>query len=84
MQDLVREAMAAGAIGFATSRSPAHVGEGGRPVPSRQASRDEVDALVGAMAESGRGVLEITTETFPCRRTSSGGCSTSRVRRAVR
>src|SRR5213593_4050035 len=42
-----------------------NVGEGGRPVPSRQASRAEVDALVGAMAESGRGVLEITTETFP-------------------
>src|SRR5689334_18608072 len=65
MQNLVREAMAAGAIGLATSRSPAHVGEGGRPVPSRQASRAEIDALVAAMAESGRGVLEITTETFP-------------------
>jgi N-acyl-D-amino-acid deacylase len=65
MQDVVREAMAAGGIGLATSRSPAHVGEGGRPVPSRQATRAEVDALVAAMAESGRGVLEITTETFP-------------------
>src|SRR5438093_174680 len=65
MAALVREAMAAGALGLATSRSPAHVGEGGRPVPSRQASRAEADALVGAMAESGRGVLEITPETFP-------------------
>src|SRR6266516_184309 len=65
MAALVREAMAAGALGLATSRSPAHVGEGGRPVPSRQAGRAEVDALVGAMAESGRGVLEITPETFP-------------------
>src|SRR5439155_74081 len=60
MAALVREGMAAGALGFATSRSPAHVGEGGRPVPSRQARRAEVDALVGAMAASGRGVLEIT------------------------
>src|SRR5438132_345342 len=65
MAALVREGMAAGALGLATSRSPAHVGEGGRPVPSRQAGRAEVDALVGAMAESGRGVLEITPETFP-------------------
>jgi N-acyl-D-amino-acid deacylase len=65
MQRLVREAMAAGALGVATSRSPAHVGEGGRPVPSRRATRVEVNALVAAMAESGRGVLEITPETFP-------------------
>src|SRR5438445_330882 len=65
MAALGREGMAAGALGLATSRSPAHVGEGGRPVPSRQARRAEVDALVGAMAASGRGVLEITTETFP-------------------
>src|SRR2546422_6322689 len=31
----------------------------------RSARRAEVDALVGAMAASGRGVLEITPETFP-------------------
>ena len=65
MAALVREGMAAGAVGLATSRSPAHVGEGGRPVPSRQASREELGALVAAMAASGRGVLEITPETFP-------------------
>src|SRR5438093_601348 len=65
MAALVREGMAAGAVGLATSRSPAHVGEGGRPVPSRQASREELGALVAAMAVSGRGVLEITPETFP-------------------
>src|SRR2546422_11450532 len=31
----------------------------------RSARRAEVDALVAAMAASGRGVLEITPETFP-------------------
>jgi len=65
MQALVREGMAAGAVGLATSRSPAHVGEGGQPVPSRLADRDELRALAAAMGESGRGVLEITPETFP-------------------
>jgi len=65
MRALVRAGMEAGALGLATSRSPAHVGEGGRPVPSRRASREELEGLVRAMGECGRGVLELTTETFP-------------------
>lgn len=58
MKGLVREAMAAGAIGFATSQAATHHGAGGKPVPSRMASFGEIDALVGAMAESGRGVMQ--------------------------
>src|SRR5262249_10927659 len=54
MQAIVRDGMAAGALGVATSRSPSHVGEGGRPVPSRLATRDELRALADAMAASGR------------------------------
>ena len=60
MQTLVREAMQAGAIGFATSTSPAHNGEGGVPMPSRLADDRELRALVGAMGESGRGVFMLT------------------------
>ena len=60
MQSLVREAMQAGAIGFATSTSPAHNGEGGVPMPSRLADDRELRALVGAMGESGRGVFMLT------------------------
>jgi N-acyl-D-aspartate/D-glutamate deacylase len=60
MQDLVRDAMRHGAIGFASSTSPAHNGEGGLPMPSRLASDAEMAALVGAMAEGGRGVFMLT------------------------
>jgi N-acyl-D-amino-acid deacylase len=60
MADIVREAMAAGAIGFATSQAATHHGFGGKPVPSRLASFGEIDALVGAMAESGRGIMQAT------------------------
>jgi N-acyl-D-aspartate/D-glutamate deacylase len=60
MQGVVRDAMAHGAVGFASSTSPAHNGEGGLPMPSRLASDAEMAALVGAMAEGGRGVFMLT------------------------
>ncbi|MEO8526418.1 MAG: amidohydrolase family protein [Caldimonas sp.] len=60
MQALVRDAMRHGAVGFASSTSPAHNGEGGLPMPSRLASDEEMAALVGAMAEGGRGVYMLT------------------------
>jgi len=60
MQSLVRESMEAGAVGFATSTSPAHNGEGGLPMPSRLADEREMRALVQAMGESGRGVYMLT------------------------
>jgi N-acyl-D-aspartate/D-glutamate deacylase len=60
MQAIVRDAMSHGAVGFASSTSPAHNGEGGLPMPSRLASDDEMAALVGAMGEGGRGVYMLT------------------------
>jgi N-acyl-D-amino-acid deacylase len=60
MQAIVREAMRAGAVGFASSTSPAHNGEGGLPMPSRLADEREMRALVTAMGESGRGVYMLT------------------------
>src|SRR5882672_7165260 len=41
MQAIVREAMRAGAVGFASSTSPSHNGEGGMPMPSRLADERE-------------------------------------------
>jgi len=60
MQTIVRDAMAAGAVGFASSTSPAHNGEGGLPMPSRLASNDEMMALITAMGERGTGVYMVT------------------------
>ncbi|MCB1017365.1 MAG: amidohydrolase family protein, partial [Acidimicrobiales bacterium] len=60
MEDLAREAFAAGAVGFSTSRQPAHQGAFGRPVPSRFAEVDEVDAIAGVMGELGKGVLQVS------------------------
>ena len=60
MAGLVREAMAAGAVGLASSTSPAHNGAGGAPMPSRLASDAEHLALVEAMGASGRGVYMVT------------------------
>jgi N-acyl-D-amino-acid deacylase len=60
MKKLVREAMAAGAIGFASSTAEPHIGDGGKPVPSRLAEFDELLALVLAMSESRRGVFMMT------------------------
>jgi len=60
MQTIVRDAMTAGAVGFASSTSPAHNGEGGLPMPSRLASDAEMMALIKAMGERGTGVYMVT------------------------
>ena len=61
MQAQVREAMQAGAIGFASSFSPNHAGFGGRPMPSTIAGDDELRALVQPLGEAGRGVFVMAT-----------------------
>src|SRR5438874_2233720 len=60
MQGIVAEAMAVGAVGFATSKSPTHTGAGGKPVPSRLADTGEVFRIVEALRDAGRGVVQIT------------------------
>jgi N-acyl-D-aspartate/D-glutamate deacylase len=60
MKRLMREAMEAGAIGFGTSVSVSHNGYAGKPVPSRQATVDEMDQLVSVMGDIKRGLMQIT------------------------
>jgi N-acyl-D-amino-acid deacylase len=60
MRALVRDALEAGAVGFATSKSPTHIGYAGKPVPSRLADFAEIRALAGALREVGKGVMQAT------------------------
>jgi len=57
MQAIVRDGLRAGAVAFATSVSPVHVGFDGKPVPSRLASSDEMLALARAVGEAGTGII---------------------------
>ena len=60
MCDLVREALDVGAAGLSTTFSYAHRGADGKPVPSRFAEHDEVDALFMTVSRAGRGVVLAT------------------------
>ena len=59
MQSIVRDAMEAGAMGFATSSSGTHNGDGGRPVPSRRADLAEVEALLQPLRDLQKGVAAL-------------------------
>jgi N-acyl-D-aspartate/D-glutamate deacylase len=60
MQTIVRDALRAGALGFATSKAPTHVGFKGRPVPSRAAEWKEIEALALALGDVGHGTMQAT------------------------
>jgi N-acyl-D-aspartate/D-glutamate deacylase len=65
MRALVREAIAAGAVGFSTSQSPVHIGYKGLPVPSRHGDIGEIFALAAALRDAGSGVIQITVGRTP-------------------
>ena len=64
MARLVRESMDAGAVGFSTSRTYIHKTKDGAPLGTRFSSADELVALGTAMADSGRGVIQLISDAY--------------------
>lgn len=62
MERELRAAMAAGALGFSTSRGAAHATPAGDPVASRLAEWSEIVRLVEVMADTGAGVFQLAPE----------------------
>jgi N-acyl-D-aspartate/D-glutamate deacylase len=58
MASIVGDALAAGAVGFSTSRTIGHKARSGRPVPGTYAPEVEMLALAEAMRTAGHGVFE--------------------------
>lgn len=59
MAEIVREALAAGALGFSTSRTIAHRAIDGEPVPGTYAAEDELFGIGAVLGELGTGVFEL-------------------------
>jgi N-acyl-D-amino-acid deacylase len=58
MAQVVEDALAAGAVGFSTSRTIGHRAKSGRPVPGTFAPEDELLSIARAFRAGGRGVFE--------------------------
>lgn len=64
MADAVRDGMLAGALGFTTSRTYVHRTKDGAPLGTRFSSADELLALVQAMSDTGRGVVQLISDAY--------------------
>jgi N-acyl-D-amino-acid deacylase len=62
MARLMREALEAGAIGFATSRAIQQRSAHGEPIPTVRAAEDELRGILDAMAEAGTGVFQALSD----------------------
>ena len=64
MAAALKAVVEAGAVGFTTSRTYAHRTRDGLPLGTRFSSEDELMALVGAMGETGRGVVQMISDAY--------------------
>ncbi len=62
MQDIVRNAMAAGAIGFSTGRSDVHKTSDGDWTPSSEATEAELTGIASVLNEMNKGVLQAVND----------------------
>src|SRR6516165_3101049 len=65
MRRLTTEAMAAGALGFSTSRTLNHRTATGDPTPSLKAGSAELEAIALGVADAGHGVIELISDFHP-------------------
>ena len=62
MAALVKEALAAGALGFSTSRTEKHRDRNGNHTPSFKAEQMELHGIARAMGEAGKGVIQLIAD----------------------
>jgi N-acyl-D-aspartate/D-glutamate deacylase len=65
MSAIVRDGIAAGALGFSTSRTLLHRAVDGEPVPGTFAAEDELLGIGRALGELGQGVFELASDLRP-------------------
>ena len=65
MGELLEQSLAAGALGFTTSRTIKHKAKDGRFTPSLSAHEPELFGLAAAMKRAGRGVIEVNSDFGP-------------------
>jgi N-acyl-D-amino-acid deacylase len=62
MRALAKEAIEAGALGFATSRFTIHKTESGSPIPSYDAAREEIEEIARGVVDGGGGLLQFVPD----------------------
>ncbi|MCG2634144.1 MAG: amidohydrolase family protein [Gammaproteobacteria bacterium] len=65
IQQIIREAMEAGALGFSTSKLPLDIGYKGVPVSSRLADMNELRAYAEVLGDMGKGVIQLALSANP-------------------
>jgi N-acyl-D-amino-acid deacylase len=64
MRALTKEAIEAGALGFATSRLSIHRTADGGSIPTFEADIEELKAICGGMSDAGAGTFQIVLDAF--------------------
>jgi N-acyl-D-aspartate/D-glutamate deacylase len=62
MSELVEQALAAGALGFTSSRTVQHRTSKGEPTPSLTAAEDELRGIAAGLGRAGAGVFEMISD----------------------
>ncbi|WP_099023658.1 N-acyl-D-amino-acid deacylase family protein [Mycolicibacterium palauense] len=62
MRKLAAEAVAVGALGFASSRLTLHKTESGLPIPSYDAAREEIEAIARGVEDAGGGLIQFVPD----------------------